>query len=70
MSKYTVIYTRRWQTGSHWHALTKMERVEIECNESELMPKLVEIVGTEDIQYIFQGWPLLQGEKSIDFLSV
>lgn len=62
-SKYTVIYTERWMSGSQYHAMTKMMRVEIECDGSNMMTQLVELVGTADIQYIFEGWPLLQGEK-------
>lgn len=62
MEKYTVVYTVRWSSGSHWHALTKMKRVEIECNDSNRSQKLAEAVGTEDIQYVFLGHPPMLGE--------
>jgi len=62
-TKYTVIYTKRWQSGSHWHALTKMKRVEIECNDTNRAAKLAEAVDTEDIQYIFKDWPPMLGEE-------
>lgn len=62
-SKYTVIYTERWMSGSQYHAMTKMMRVEIDCGDKNIMNQLHELVGTTDIQYIFEGWPLLQGEK-------
>lgn len=64
MTKYTVIYTERWQSGSHWHALTKMKRVELECDDSNRANRITEIVGTEDIQYIFHGWPMMLGEET------
>jgi len=56
-NKYTVIYTRRWVSGSHHHALTKMSRVEVECDDTNRLDKLGEAVDTDDIQYIFNGWP-------------
>ena len=62
-TKYTVIYTKRWQSGSHWHALTKMKRVEIECDDTNRGQKLSEAVDTEDIEYTFKGWPLMLGEE-------
>ena len=61
-SKYTVVYTDRWQSGSHHHALTKMKRVELDCNDSNRLPQIVALVGTEDVQYIFEGWPKMLGE--------
>jgi len=69
-TKYTVIYTQRWQTGSHWNALTKMKRVEVDCDDTNRLFKLAEEVGTEDIQYIFEGWPPMQGEKTVDLSQV
>ena len=68
-TKYTVIYTKRWQSGSHWHALTKMKRVEIECDDSNRAVKLSEAVGTEDIEYTLKGWPLMIGEEEVVDLS-
>lgn len=65
-AKYTIIYTQRWQTGSVWHALAKMKRVEVDCDDSNRFLKLAEEVGTNDIQFVFNGWPLMQGEKDID----
>jgi len=62
-TKYTVIYTKRWQSGSHWHALTKMKRVEIECDDTNRVAKLTEAVDKEDIDYIFKGWPPMLGEE-------
>jgi hypothetical protein len=60
--KYTVIYNERWQSGSHWHCLTKMKRIEIEFNDSNLFQKISNEVGSEDICFIFEGWPKMQGE--------
>ena len=68
-TKYTVIYTQHWQTGSHWNALTKMKRVEVDCDDTNRLFKLADEVGTEDIQYIFEGWPPMQGEKTVDALE-
>lgn len=68
-NKYTVIYTERWQSGSHHHALTKMKRVEVDFDEGSLMDQLVKSVGTEDIQFIFVGWPMLEGERNVPELS-
>lgn len=61
MHRYTVIYNVRWQTGSHWHTLTKVKRVEVETNE-KLIEQIIEKVGSPDIQFIFEGWPKMQGE--------
>lgn len=65
MNKYTVIYTERWQTGSHWHALTKAKRIETK-NNKEIMKVAIEQCGTEDIQYIFNGHPTFVGEEVVD----
>jgi len=68
-TKYTVIYTKRWQSGSHWHALTKMKRVEVECDDTNRVAKLTEAVDKEDIDYIFKGWPLMVGgDSDVDFI--
>lgn len=64
-TKYTVIYTVRWSSGSHCHAQTKMKRVELEFDETRDgtdISAIADIVGTDDIQYIFPGWPPLVGE--------
>jgi hypothetical protein len=61
--KYTVIYTNRWQSG--YYALTRMKRVEIECDDTNRLDKLAHEVGTKDIQFIFDGWPLMVGENDI-----
>lgn len=61
MHKYTVIYTERWMSGSCWHALTKMKRVELPSTEN-IWQQIIDIIRTEDIQYIFVGHPKLEGE--------
>ena len=46
-----------------------MKRVEIECDDTNREAKVAEAVDTEDIQYIFKGWPLMIGEDSdVDFI--
>ena len=42
--------------------MTKMRRVEFESERNVIAEKFVEAVGTEDIQYIFVGWPPVIGE--------
>ena len=59
-NKYTVIYVKSWQSGSHWHSLTKMARVEVD--DDNLTPNLMEAVEYEDIQFVFVGWPPMVGE--------
>jgi hypothetical protein len=39
-----------------------MKRVEVDCDDLNRMAKIIEAIDNEDIQYIFMGWPLLQGE--------
>ncbi len=61
MRKLTVIYNKRWQSGSHWHCLTKTERIEVASNQP-LMPQVIALVGSEDICFIYKGWPEHVGE--------
>ncbi len=67
--KYTVIYNKRWQSGSHTHCLTKMRRIEIQDNGGDLLQRIINEVNSEDIQYIFLGWPMMQGETDKTFPS-
>ena len=58
MKKYTVIWNDYFQIGSNRHCLTKLQRV--------LTPSLKELVDSyygQNAHYIFEGHPLLEGEK-------
>lgn len=63
MHRYTVIYNVLMPTkfGSRWHTLTKVKRIEVENND-KLIEQIIDKVGSPDIQYIFEGWPKMQGE--------
>jgi hypothetical protein len=62
MKKYTVIYNHRWQSGSHWHSLTKMARVELDSNKA-ILPQISQIIDSDDICFLFEGWPKMEGEE-------
>lgn len=61
MHRYTVIYNIRYNKGSHSYVNIKVKRIEVESNE-KLVEQIIEKVGSPDIQYIFEGWPKMQGE--------
>jgi hypothetical protein len=66
MKKITVVYNDRWQSGSHWHCLTKHKRLELNENEP-VMTQVVAAVVSEDVVFIFEGWPKHLGEE-VDIL--
>lgn len=59
---YTAIYEERWQTGSHWHCLTKIRRIVLNVNET-VKDMLIREGIDRDIVYLFHGHSRLQGEK-------
>lgn len=59
---YTIVYEERWQSGSIWHAATKIAR--IETNPGELVGSALNRLHLHDAQFIFPGWPLLEGETA------
>lgn len=59
MHKYTVIYNLN--SDDRWRVITKVKRVEFESNEN-LVEQIIEAINTANIQYIFEGWPKMQGE--------
>lgn len=61
MHRYTVIYNIRYNKGSYFYVNTKVKRIEVESKD-KLVEQIIEIVGSPDIQYIFEGWPKMQGE--------
>ena len=54
--KLTVIYNSRWSSGGNQHCLTKHTRIEVDKN-LPIMPQVINEVGTEDIVFLFEGWP-------------
>lgn len=61
MHRYTVIYNLNWRSDDCWRVITKVKRVEFESNEN-LVEQIIAAINTADIQYIFEGWPKMQGE--------
>lgn len=61
MEKFTAIYVDSWMSGSHMHYLTKFKRIRQKDGETPL-----DMLKREDlefsVQYLFHGWPLMQGE--------
>lgn len=59
--EFTSIYIETWQTGSHCHSLTKMKRIRQKNGETVL--DMLKREGIDEAtQYLFHGWPKLQGE--------
>jgi hypothetical protein len=57
MKKFTIIYVDSWQSGSHQHSLTRMQRV--------LAPDIHAVMRSaygDKSQFIFDGFPILNGE--------
>lgn len=56
--KYTIIYSHGWMSGSHYHAVTKSDRV--------LTNDLAELLKTDkyagNVWFVFIGWPAFEGE--------
>lgn len=65
MYKYTVIYNKRWMTGSHWHTSTQMKRIEL-ANTHNLCEQISNIIESENIIFLFEGWPLMVDETPKD----
>ena len=61
-TKYTAIWTDRWQSGSHWHCLAKIKRIELEKNET-VADALTREGIADSTDFLFVGWPKLQGEE-------
>lgn len=60
---YTVIYTERWMSGSHWHSLVHFERCQ-KLSDSETVQEMLERLNLQDcVNYIFEGHPKLEGEQ-------
>lgn len=63
--KFTAIFTESWVAGSHMHTLTRMRR--IEQLDGETVEDMLAREGIEDnMLYLFEGHPLLQGESDND----
>jgi len=58
MKEFTVIWEKRWQSGSHWHSLTKKTFVRAESIH-ELMLSDFGVAA----RFIFEGFILSLGEK-------
>jgi len=58
MKKYTVIWEDRWQSGSHWHCITKKEWVEAESIHDVMRSKYGEYA-----RFIFEGHLCSLGEE-------
>jgi len=65
MNKFTAIYVDSWMSGSHMQSLTKMKRcVQL---EDETVSGMLKREGIENtVQYLFNGWPTLQGESEAE----
>ena len=60
---YTVIYTERWMSGSHWHSVVKFERCQ-KLSASETVQEMLERLNLQDYaNYVFEGHPKLEGEQ-------
>lgn len=58
MNKYTIIWEDRWQTGSHWHSITKRTWV-----ESKTIHDVMQSEYGKNARFIFEGHLCSLGEK-------
>ena len=63
--KLTVIYEDSWMAGSHMNHLVRHKRI-LQHPDETVLDALTRAGMEDSTQYIFQGWPLLQGETVID----
>lgn len=63
-NRYTVIYVESWLAGSHRQHSTKFLRFTL--RPGEVMIDALDRLEIDNAVLIFQGWPLLEGEREID----
>ena len=63
--KFTVIYEERWQSGSHWHCLTKVARF-----IDTPIEKIMKSPYGEKARFIFEGHPLMVGMTEIELEEI
>lgn len=59
--KYTIIYKEMRQSCARHYSVTQMKRIEVN-SESNFLTEVYDQIGTENILFIFEGWPKLEGE--------
>lgn len=59
---YTAIYIERWMSGSNWYTNTKIHRF-----KTDDLSKLMKSDLGQNTQYLFHGWPRLEGESDNDY---
>ena len=57
MEKFTVIWNKCWQSGSHWHTSTHITRFRVDS-----IHQVLETEAGKNAQFIFEGWPILHNE--------
>lgn len=63
MQKFTAIYIKTWQSGSHWHSSEHMRR--IEQREGESVGDMLDREGIKETTvFLFVGHPKLEGEEN------
>lgn len=63
--KYTIIYEERWQSGSHWHSLTKCARF-----DNLSIKRIMESDYGQKAVFVFEGWPLMVGTTEIEMIPI
>lgn len=63
--KYTAIWVDSWMSRSQRHSLTKAFRFEVN-EEAGIKPKLKAEGIWDQVVYLFEGWPKLDGEEDED----
>lgn len=61
MSKFTVIYSNYFMSGSHSHSIVSFLR--IQCEEKDISTTLAEYnVEPSQVHFVFSGWSQMDGE--------
>lgn len=58
MQQYTIIWEDRWQSGSHWHSMTKKTWVRVQSIHDLMRSKY-----GNTIRFIFSDFITTEGEK-------
>lgn len=62
--RYTVVYSDFFSRGSHTHSLVKILRIDAPSAEAVGMVLGGYGVEMSQVNYIFEGWPKLEGEPT------
>jgi hypothetical protein len=61
MKRYTIIYAHTGQCGSHAFSIPRMDRVET----TNLKDLLSQDKYYGYVHFVFEGWPVLEGEFDV-----